>query len=59
MSRLAPFHDFIAHESQVNCATFSPTSQTLLGTGGEDQIVNVWKISNATNLLSLSDNKVY
>lgn len=49
-----PLLEFAAHSTTVNCLTLGPKTKQLLATGGEDRLVNVWRASNAANLLSLA-----
>jgi WD40 repeat protein len=35
-------------------SSHNPTPQQVLATGGEDRLVNVWRVENSANILSLS-----
>lgn len=40
-----------AHNSDVNCISFSPFDEFLLGTGGSDGIVKLWDLRNLSHSL--------
>lgn len=46
-------HEFVAHTVQVNAVTIAP-SHRLVATGGDDNVVNVWRVDNASNIASLA-----
>jgi len=46
-------HEFVAHTVQVNAVAVAP-SHRLVATGGDDNIVNVWRVDNASNVASLA-----
>jgi hypothetical protein len=50
-------HEFVAHNTTVNCLTFGPLSNQVVATGGEDFNVNVWRVGNASNVWTLGQNK--
>ena len=50
-------HEFVAHDTEVNCLAFGPRSHEILATGGEDTKVNIWRVGSAKNLWTLGSNK--
>jgi WD40 repeat protein len=50
-------HEFVAHNTAVNCLTFGPVSNQVVATGGEDFNVNVWRVGDASNVWTLGQNK--
>ena len=50
-------HEFVAHTTVVNCVSISPKTGRILATGGDDCKVNIWDVSNASNVRTLASNK--
>lgn len=50
-------HEFVAHNTTVNCLTFGPQSHQVIATGGEDYNINVWRVKDASNVWTLGQNK--
>ena len=48
--RTTALHEFGAHSTTVHCMTLG---KQLLATGGEDRLVNVWRVDNGANIHSL------
>ena len=57
MDRICASTEFVAHSTEVRCATIGPKTRALLATGGEDCKVNVWNYGNSSNVWSLGNNK--
>ena len=45
---------FVAHSSNVNCLALGRKSAGVLVTGGEDSLINVWRLGRPAALLNLS-----
>jgi hypothetical protein len=45
---------FVAHSSNVNCLALGRKSAGVLVTGGEDALINVWRVGRPAALLNLS-----
>jgi len=50
-------NDLIAHDAKAICTCISPHSGQLIGTGGEDNALHVWRLGRPTALLTLRDFK--
>ncbi|XP_008290300.1 katanin p80 WD40 repeat-containing subunit B1 [Stegastes partitus] len=50
-------HEFEAHSKMVSCLALAKSSGRLLATGGEDCTVNIWGISKANCIMSLTGHK--
>uniref|UniRef100_A0A671UM47 Katanin p80 WD40 repeat-containing subunit B1 n=1 Tax=Sparus aurata TaxID=8175 RepID=A0A671UM47_SPAAU len=50
-------HEFEAHSSSVSCSALGKSSGRLLATGGEDCRVNLWAVSKANCIMSLTGHK--
>mmetsp|Transcript_7941 Transcript_7941/g.28279 ORF Transcript_7941/g.28279 Transcript_7941/m.28279 type:complete len:827 (-) Transcript_7941:62-2542(-) len=46
--------EFVAHAGAVNCVAVGPRSDQLLATGGDDCMVNVWRVGTSSALRALS-----
>ena len=46
--------EFVAHGSDVSCLQIGRKSGQVLVTGGEDKMVNMWRLGKHTNIMSLS-----
>ncbi|KAJ3093123.1 Katanin p80 WD40 repeat-containing subunit B1 [Quaeritorhiza haematococci] len=46
-------HNFVAHNTTVNCLRIGPQSGRVMVTGGDDSKVNVWAIGKTSPILSL------
>ena len=46
--------EFVAHSSDVTCLQIGRKSGQVLVTGGEDKMVNMWRLGKHTNIMSLS-----
>ncbi|XP_061878666.1 katanin p80 WD40 repeat-containing subunit B1-like [Entelurus aequoreus] len=49
--------EFEAHSSRVSCVSLGKNSGRLLASGGEDCRVNIWSVSKANCIMSLSGHK--
>ncbi|XP_074523370.1 katanin p80 WD40 repeat-containing subunit B1 [Halichoeres trimaculatus] len=49
--------EFEAHSRSVSCLSLAKSSGRLLATGGEDCTVNIWAVSKANCIMSLSGHK--
>ncbi|XP_059204744.1 katanin p80 WD40 repeat-containing subunit B1 isoform X2 [Centropristis striata] len=49
--------EFEAHSSSVSCSALAKSSGRLLATGGEDCRVNIWAVSKANCIMSLTGHK--
>ncbi|XP_047436955.1 katanin p80 WD40 repeat-containing subunit B1 [Mugil cephalus] len=49
--------EFEAHASSVSCSSLGKSSGRLLATGGEDCRVNIWAVSKANCIMSLTGHK--
>ncbi|XP_054626122.1 katanin p80 WD40 repeat-containing subunit B1 isoform X2 [Dunckerocampus dactyliophorus] len=49
--------EFEAHTSRVSCVSLGKSSGRLLASGGEDCRVNIWSVSKANCIMSLSGHK--
>lgn len=46
--------EFIAHSGRVQCARFGEKSGQVLATGGDDRLVNIWRVGKANAMMSLT-----
>ena len=47
LSAVKKVHEFVAHATNVNCATLGPLTGQVLATGGDDKKVNVWRVGSS------------
>ena len=47
----SPTAEFVAHGSNVNCLSLSPSNGHMLATGGDDRKVNLWLVGKPNNIM--------
>uniref|UniRef100_A0A8C5EIY2 Katanin p80 WD40 repeat-containing subunit B1 n=1 Tax=Gouania willdenowi TaxID=441366 RepID=A0A8C5EIY2_GOUWI len=50
-------YEFVAHSGSACCTALTKSSSRLLATGGDDCKINLWSVSNAKCIMSLSGHK--
>uniref|UniRef100_A0A8C5E880 Katanin p80 WD40 repeat-containing subunit B1 n=1 Tax=Gouania willdenowi TaxID=441366 RepID=A0A8C5E880_GOUWI len=57
LSNSDQYDEFVAHSGSACCTALTKSSSRLLATGGDDCKINLWSVSNAKCIMSLSGHK--